>query len=190
MFNRFSEFSLKFIDTLRFAIFGYKSQLLAMSTFRSYSASKTHFPGSYFRKSQRWFSPCFLHVVIGRFFDRNQSERVDVQKNSGKVSAEFFCNGPRRAINRDNDVRTYLRSVSSNAKPLWDPLQFGNQSSGFCTNSTQQFACVSSTTDMKFGFDGILGIGWNSLDGRMSPPLDQVSNPIDFTLLLLTYDPC
>ncbi len=33
---------------------------------------------------------------------------------------------------------------------------------------------------MGFGFDGILGIGWDALDEGMSPPLDQARITVIF----------
>jgi hypothetical protein len=56
-------------------------------------------------------------------------------------------------------------------------LQYGATSSGFCTNTQQQFACATSmSSDFAGGpVDGLMGMAWDSIDEGLSQVVDQVS---------------
>ncbi|VDK19071.1 unnamed protein product [Anisakis simplex] len=59
-------------------------------------------------------------------------------------------------------------------------FQFGGAQSGYCTNSSQGFACATKEPGDTFtsaSFDGILGMAWDSLAvDNIAQPMDQIFN--------------
>uniref|UniRef100_A0A914CFH1 Peptidase A1 domain-containing protein n=1 Tax=Acrobeloides nanus TaxID=290746 RepID=A0A914CFH1_9BILA len=71
-------------------------------------------------------------------------------------------------------------SGSANGTLMQDRICFDNAYSGFCTDNTQEFACVSERFDQSGAkFDGILGMAWDSISvDNVAQPLDQIfKNP-------------
>jgi len=90
---------------------------------------------------------------------------------------QFNCNTSTTCTMTTQDFEIQYGSGAVAGTVANDVVCFGNTGSGYCTDKTQGFACATDEDPvfMNMVFDGILGMGWDTISvDNLPQPMDQI----------------
>jgi cathepsin D len=101
---------------------------------------------------------------------------ADCTSSTCKSHSSFTCTKSSTCKQTSTPFSIQYGSGSVSGRVDTDRVCYGATSSGFCTNTQQQFACATSmSSDFAGGpVDGLMGMAWDSIDEGLSQVVDQI----------------